>query len=175
MPNTSKPSKKAAIIAAKLANPDASMRNIAQQVGIDVTGVFRTLHEAREKGLLMTDKQTQDFFTKGVLEDYARYHMRALAVHADDFEDAEGRTAEAKGTAAELEAREYRRKMAKELSSMAARGLSARVKVLGEVGAENENASATFNGPVQIVFNRSDKKPMAPIARESAQGSTQPA
>lgn len=175
MPNTSKPSKKAAIIAAKLANPDATVRTIADQTGTSHPAVVRTLHEAREKGLLMTDKQTQDFFTKGVLEDFARYHMRALAVHADDFDHAQGVAEQSKGTAAELEARKYRRDMAKELSSMAARGLSARVKVLGEVGAENESASATFNGPVQIVFNRSDKKPMAPISRESGQGSTQPA
>lgn len=178
--------KRAAIIKAKLENPDASSRDIERQVGADHSVVCRTLRDAREKGLLMTDKETQDFFTFGAIEAAARSHKKSIDVHAQDLArweklfqqelDATPEHALAGGQddidaakVNELERRENkRRKLAADLAEAASKALYARAAIIGTPNQLNQQG-ATFVMPVTINFTRSSAKPLPPLRSDASE------
>lgn len=175
--------KRAAVIKAKLADPDASMATIAERVGLAKASVWEAIADARARGLLPTDDETADFFMRGAVEESAKALKRSLAIHAEDLELAQkdveivsaSRVDGAPMETLEHAVRSTRRNLANELAAVANRAVRIREVVLGPAAPKDQSAGATFNAPVQIVFNRSDKRPMAPIARETPQGTTQDA
>lgn len=175
--------KRAAVIKAKLENPDASMENIGERVGLAKSAVWDAIQDARARGLLPTDDETADFFMRGAVEESAKALKRSLAIHAEDLELAEKDVAIVSASRPdglpmldnERNARSHRRNLANDLAAVANRAVRIREVVLGPAAPKDPSAGAVFNAPVQIVFNRSDKRPMAPIARETPQGTTQDA
>ena len=190
MPPKPNIAKRKAIIKAKLENPDASSRDIERLVGADHSVVCRTLQEARERGLLMTDKETQDFFTFGVIEKAAKAHAKSIAVHQEDAKRwdelfkqeldatpehllAGGSDEEVKGLS-ELERRENkRRKLASDLAEATSKALHARSVVVGNVNQLNQ-AAATFVMPVTINFTRSSAKALPPLRKDAQEATVLP-
>ena len=178
--------KRAAVIKAKLENPDASTRIIAHRVGLDQSNVVRTLQDARERGLLMTDQETQDFFTFGVIEKAAKSHAKSIAVHAEDAKRWEelfkqelsatpehllsgGQGDKESTKVKELERRENkRRKLAADLAEATSRALHARQVIVGNVNQQN-SPSATFVMPVVINFTKSSAKALPPLRQDATE------
>ena len=164
--------KRAAVIKAKLENPDASTRIIAHRVGLDQSNVCRTLQDARERGLLMTDRETQDFFTFGVIEAAAKGHAESIAIHGEDLETWKAQHALAKSLGLgekELEKVENkRRRLAADLAEATSKALHARSVIVGNVNQLN-STGPTFIMPVVINFTKSSAKALPPLRQDASE------
>lgn len=158
--------KRAAVIKAKLENPDATIRDIEGQTGLSKSAVWQTIQQAREQGLLSTDAETLDFVVRGTVTDFFKNAKRSLAVHDEDFAKWDARLKACVDQDAEKEAEAKRRQIARDAADEARRNIGSRMVLLGNVNQQN-SASPTFVMPVTINFTRSTAKPLPPL-RENA-------